>query len=409
VDEKEVMGNFSRTLRREVLGYFCRAALDASVLFKDKSDGFRLLLVAKMEPYLALPGERIVSPHSAERDNVCLYVLSEGKAHLTDQSGETENIAPGSVISSDENAAQYAAYGKPKYTLVVQVLSASGLKASGADMIGVCSPSVELACGARRVRSTTRKLTRRPYWHEKFHFKVMGDNADAVTARVFNFQAAAEPALIGSCEVSLRGLMAGVDKELKDKRDGASPSPKKGDKRGRGRVPGGRAVLVAGNAVMPGVPRGFDLLDAQGRAAGRLTLAVRLRPVRPDLGPKITATTSTFCHLYLLKDDALAAVEALAEREGVASVDRWPSGRGLPARTAKAHVEQHNAAAATGAGEGGGGGGRPKGMRESILDQYQRTIWTDAKRVVRTQRRRSGGGSFGQRVRRWSRAWGVGS
>jgi CRP-like cAMP-binding protein len=168
IDETDILNDLSSSLRCEVLSHFSFDSLRDCAYFDDISDGALLTLIQKLEPYLAVTGEKL---SVIGEPCYALYVFQKGSVRTKDATGSTANVAEGDIIGHLATLATSRKEGLPTHSLEINLISANFSKSKNGN------PYVIVKNGRYRCRSLI-KSTRN--WMETIDMKVRVESADNI-------------------------------------------------------------------------------------------------------------------------------------------------------------------------------------------------------------------------------------
>ena len=166
IDEEDILANMSANIKSEVLHYFCFNPLKESYLLDGFTEGAIRSLVQMMNPYLAIPGEKL-----SIRNEQCnsIFVLTSGMMVSTDSSGYEISLPMGSIIGHVATKLLAKRHGLPEKTLHISIIAAQGLKGKTGN------PYVVFKVGPCSCRSIVKK---RREWNEEIFMKLPQRNVD---------------------------------------------------------------------------------------------------------------------------------------------------------------------------------------------------------------------------------------
>eukprot|EP00986_Skeletonema_menzelii_P012282 scaffold6715_cov139-Skeletonema_menzelii.AAC.3 len=168
IDEADILNDLSSSLRSEVLSHFSFDSLRDCAYFDDITDGAIFSLVQKLEPYLAVTGEKL---SVIGEPCYALYVFQKGSVRTKDATGSIANVAEGDIIGHVASLAASRKEGLPTHSLEITLISANFSKSKNGN------PYVIVKNGRYRCRSLI-KSTRN--WMETIDMKVKVENADNI-------------------------------------------------------------------------------------------------------------------------------------------------------------------------------------------------------------------------------------
>ena len=123
-------------------------------------------LVARMEPYLAIPGEEITA---VGKECPAIFVLQRGLLTSKDSVGSKQQLSIGFIFGHAITLALEQRDGTPTDVLNIEIIDASGIKSKSG------SPYLILTCGKKTCRSSIKRST---CWKEKIPIKVALSDID---------------------------------------------------------------------------------------------------------------------------------------------------------------------------------------------------------------------------------------
>lgn len=245
IDEGEILSNLSSNLRNEILHHFCFSPLRTSSLANGMSDGAVRTLVDMMNPYLAIPGEKLT-----DMDEECksIFVLKSGIINAKDSAGYESLVALGSVIGHDESTSKSSLFGMPNKVLIITLISAQSLK------VKMGNPYFVLKVGPYNCRSEVKKTRN---WDEEIMLKMNGNIEKNLTIIVKAWEKKQSHPTIGTLSIQFDETQSEVQ-----------------------------------NLVVN---------DAQGRSVGILRLKLKYRDMTKSellINEKYSTFARSYCHLY---------------------------------------------------------------------------------------------------------------
>lgn len=164
IDENEIIGDLSSSLKCEILSHFCFDSLREIAYFDEYSDGAIFSLIKTLKPYIAVPGE-----HLSEVGKEChhLYVFRKGSVQSKDATGTTANVAEGAIIGHLATLATSKKEGMPTHKLHIELISAQLSRSRNGN------PYVVVKNGRARCRSLIKSSRN---WMEKIDMKIRAGN-----------------------------------------------------------------------------------------------------------------------------------------------------------------------------------------------------------------------------------------
>jgi CRP-like cAMP-binding protein len=258
IDASAVLSKLSAPLRQSIISAHCEDILIASEAIGGFSRGVICSLMRLITTEVAIPGEVIIE--RGVKDHA-FYILHSGRAKSVDDVGGKGTVQPGGIISNVEAKKREEALGLPAYSLRAVVYNAKNLPKT--DLFGACDPYVEISYGKfGKVRTTVKKVTRHPVWHEIFYVKMTAD-VEEIRVKLYDWNRVEADELVGGFVVPIMDVKEEEDREY----DLIGPDGKAG----------------IGSVVM-------------SLHHGRLAREQRVKTC------DLTVTAETFCHLYKLEN-----------------------------------------------------------------------------------------------------------
>ena len=251
IDEVSVLQDLSPILQANILAHFCFLPLRNSPFSTELSNGAIMSLVARMEPYLAIPGEEITA---VGKECPAIFVLQRGLLTSKDSVGSKQQLSIGFIFGHAITLALEQRDGTPTDVLNIEIIDASGIKSKSG------SPYLILTCGKKTCRSSIKRST---CWKEKIPIKVALSDIDEgeLSVVVRGWRRNGFHTILGQAKVE---LLSG----LKD--DG---------------------IILA------------SLSDAKGKCNGNISLRLERCKIPDEQVPsshELTVTAEGYCHLYKL-------------------------------------------------------------------------------------------------------------
>lgn len=182
LSEADFLKEINRSLTSAILYHFAHKKLCDSIKFGAFQEGIVASLVNLMEPYTAVPGERVLE---AGRNDETYYILQVGRASAIDACGDAEAVPSGAILSNVEYLQAAKRVGVPKRKLTINVFRAKGLPSMG--MFGATHPYVQavvktqtsFGVSYKQAGTSVRKFTRAPEYNEAFSVKIYKNTEEA--------------------------------------------------------------------------------------------------------------------------------------------------------------------------------------------------------------------------------------
>lgn len=275
IDESDILRDLSSSLKSEVLSHFCYDSLRDCAYFDDLSNGAIFTLLKNLEPYLAVPGEKL---SVIGEPCYSLYIFQKGSLRTKDSTGSVANLAEGAVIGHLATHATSLKEGLSTHSLQIDLLSANLSKKTG-------NPYVIVKNGRYRCRSLIKSSRN---WMETIDMKVKVE---------------------GSNKFHKTELIV-----------------KEWRKRQNHVVVGYGDIVVTESSL--GEVMNCPILNKDGRNVGTVELRAKLNPIlSTSLSHEMTTTATSFTHLYRLPVSAVEDLRKYIRLSRQANfVERIPTG-----------------------------------------------------------------------------------